>query len=82
MHRLARRSWNMPRSSGARVLDDRYGANLQAIAVANDQTIRLAYLSAFVEEAKESGLLQQIIDRPGQRGIQVAPTEIVTHATD
>ena len=63
---------------GARVLDDRYGANLQAIAVAKDQPIRLTYLNAFVEEAKESGLLQQIIDRAGQRGIQVAPAEDFT----
>jgi polar amino acid transport system substrate-binding protein len=63
---------------GSRVLDDRYGANLQAMAVAKDQTGRLAYVSAFVEEAKASGLLQRTIDGAGQRGIQVAPSEDLT----
>jgi polar amino acid transport system substrate-binding protein len=63
---------------GARVLDDRYGANLQGIAVARDRTTRLGYVSAFVEEVKASGLVQQIIDRAGERGIQVAPAEDLT----
>jgi polar amino acid transport system substrate-binding protein len=63
---------------GARVLDDRYGANLQGIAVTKDRAARLAYVSAFVEEAKASGLMQQIIDRAGERGIQVAPMEDLT----
>jgi hypothetical protein len=33
----------------------------------------LAYLSAFVEEAKASGVVQQAIDRSGWRGVHVAP---------
>jgi polar amino acid transport system substrate-binding protein len=63
---------------GARVLGDRYGANLQGIAVAKDRVTRLAYVSAFVEEMKASGFVQQIIDRAGERGIQVAPAEDLT----
>ena len=58
---------------GSRVLEDRYGANLVAMAVAKDQTGRLAYVSEFIEEAKASGLVQRAIERAGERGIRVAP---------
>ena len=61
------------RLPGSRVLDDRYGENLQAIAVAKDQAERLGYISEFVEEAKASGLVQRAIARAGERGIEVAP---------
>src|SRR5262249_61504197 len=61
--------------SGSRVLEDRYGENLQAIAVAKDHAGRLAYVSEFVEEAKASGLVQDAIARAGERGIEVAPRE-------
>jgi polar amino acid transport system substrate-binding protein len=59
--------------AGSRVLDDRYGANLQSMAVAKTQTERLAYISEFLEGAKESGLVQQVLDRTGARGMEVAP---------
>jgi polar amino acid transport system substrate-binding protein len=58
---------------GSRVLEDRYGANLVAMAVAKDQVGRLAYFSEFIEEAKASGFLQKAIERAGERGIRVAP---------
>ncbi len=58
---------------GSRVLDDRYGANLQSMAVAKNQTERLAYISEFLEGAKASGLVQQVLDRTGARGMEVAP---------
>ena len=58
---------------GSRVLEDRYGANLQAIAVPKGQAGRLAYVSEFIEEAKASGLVQRAIERAGQSGIRVAP---------
>jgi polar amino acid transport system substrate-binding protein len=57
----------------SRVLDGRYGENLQAIAVPKDQTGRLAYIGEFVEEAKASGLVHGAIARAGERGIEVAP---------
>jgi polar amino acid transport system substrate-binding protein len=69
------------RLPGSRVLDDHYGANLQAIAVPKDRAPRLAFISAFVEEAKASGLLRQIIERAGERGMEVAPAEVVTGTT-
>ena len=62
-----------PKLPGSRVLDDRYGANIQAMAVAKGQAGRLAYISAFIEEAKASGLVEQAIARAGERGVQVAP---------
>ena len=58
---------------GSRVLEERYGANLLAMAVSKDQAGRLAYFSEFVEEAKASGLVQRAIDRAGEPGIRVAP---------
>jgi polar amino acid transport system substrate-binding protein len=60
---------------GARVLDDRYGANLQSMVVPMSKTGRLDYISAFLESAKASGLLQRAIERAGERGIEVAPAE-------
>jgi polar amino acid transport system substrate-binding protein len=57
---------------GSRVLEDRYGANIHAMAVPKDQPGRLAYISEFIEEAKASGLVQRTIERAGQPGIRVA----------
>ena len=58
---------------GSRVLEDRYGVNLAAMVVAMGRAGRLAYINAFVEEAKASGLVQRAIERAGLRGVQVAP---------
>jgi polar amino acid transport system substrate-binding protein len=58
--------------SGARVLDDHYGANLPALVVAKGQDARLAYVSEFIEDAKASGLVQQAIERAGQVGYGLA----------
>jgi polar amino acid transport system substrate-binding protein len=60
---------------GSRVLADRYGENIQAIAVPKGQPGRLAYVSEFVERAKTSGFLQQAIARAGERGMEVAPPD-------
>jgi len=62
---------------GSRVLDDRYGANIQAIALNKGQAARLAYVSAFVEQARASGVIQKSIDAAGERGIVVAPADIL-----
>jgi len=60
----------------SRVLEDRYGANLVAMAVAKDQAGRLAYISEFIEEAKASEFVQRAIERAGERGIRVAPRDL------
>ena len=58
---------------GSRVLEDRYGSQLLAIAVPKVQAGWLAYVGEFVEEAKASGFVQRIIERAGRTGLQVAP---------
>jgi polar amino acid transport system substrate-binding protein len=57
---------------GSRVLEERYGANLLAMALPKNEAGRLAYFSEFVEEAKASGLVQRAIDRTNEPGIRVA----------
>jgi len=58
---------------GARVLADRYGANINRMVVPKGKADRLAHVNEFVEEAKASGAVQQFIERGGSRGITVAP---------
>jgi polar amino acid transport system substrate-binding protein len=67
---LLRYSAQLP---GSRVMEQRYGFNTLAMAVAKGQTGRLAYLSEFVEAAKAAGVVQRAIDRSGWRGLHVAP---------
>jgi polar amino acid transport system substrate-binding protein len=59
---------------GFRVLEDRYGANLLALAIPKGRAQRLAYVSEFIEQAKASGLVQKAIDRAGPHGVTVAAT--------
>ena len=57
----------------SRVLQERYGAYLLAMALPKGKAGRLAYITEFIEEAKASGLVQRAIERGGLRGVQVAP---------
>jgi polar amino acid transport system substrate-binding protein len=59
--------------AGARVLADRYGANINRMVVPKGKTDWRAYVNEFVEEAKASGAVQQFIERGGTRGVSVAP---------
>ena len=59
--------------AGARVLADRYGANINRMVVPKGKAPWLAYVNEFVEEAKASGAVQQFIERGGTRGVSVAP---------
>ena len=59
--------------AGTRVLEDRYGANINRMVVPKGKVAWLTYVSEFVEEAKGSGLVQKAIDRGGPRGVTVAP---------
>jgi polar amino acid transport system substrate-binding protein len=60
------------RAPGARILDDRFTAIQQAIGtpVGRDQVA--AYLRAFAEEIKASGLAASLIEKHGIRGLNVA----------
>jgi polar amino acid transport system substrate-binding protein len=57
---------------GSRVLEDRYGALMLAMAVRKDQPGLLAYISEFVEEAKAAGLVKRAVEHAGVRGVEVA----------
>jgi polar amino acid transport system substrate-binding protein len=60
----------LPRS---RVLEDRYGANINRMVVPKGKADWLAYVGEFVENAKASGLVQKAIERGGTRGVTPAP---------
>ena len=62
------------RLAGARLFAGRYGFNALGMAVAKGHAGRLAYLSAFAEDAKISGLVQRAIERASWSGIRVAPS--------
>ena len=57
---------------GARVLDGRYGSNLIGMAVPKGNAERHAFICAFANDAKASGLVQRGLDRIGWRGARVA----------
>lgn len=59
--------------SGARVLADRYGVNINRMVVPKGKADWLAHVNEFVEEAKAAGAVQQFIERGGTRGVTVAP---------
>lgn len=61
------------RLPGARVLEDRYGANINRMVVPKGKADWLAYVSEFVENAKASGFVQKAIERGGTRGVTPAP---------
>ena len=61
------------RLPGSRVLEDRYGANINRMVVPKGKADWLAYVSEFVENAKASGLVQKAIERGGTRGVTPAP---------
>ena len=63
------------RLPGSRVLEDHYGANLLGMVVPKGQTGRLAYIGEFIEQAKDSGLVQQAIERASLPGHRVAATK-------
>jgi polar amino acid transport system substrate-binding protein len=58
---------------GSRMLDGRFMAVQQSIAVPKGREAGLSYLRGFVEEAKASGLVARAIERTGARGVSVAP---------
>ncbi len=62
-----------PKFRGSRILEGQITAVQQALATAKSRPAGAAYLKRFVEEAKRSGLVQQLIDRHGVKGVNVAP---------
>jgi polar amino acid transport system substrate-binding protein len=58
---------------GARVLDGGYLNSYVAVAVPKGRPAALAYASAFVEEAKASGLVRRILDSFGMQTSAIPP---------
>jgi polar amino acid transport system substrate-binding protein len=61
------------RLPGSRVLEDRFAVVYRGALVPKGHAGRLAYVNEFIEEAKASGLIKQIIGRHGLRGVKVTP---------
>lgn len=58
---------------GSRIVDGRFMAVQQLIAVPRGRDAGLSYLRGFVEDAKASGLVARAIESTGARGVTVAP---------
>jgi polar amino acid transport system substrate-binding protein len=58
---------------GSQVLADGFATISFAAFVPKGNAGHLAYVSEFIEEAKATGLVKQIIERAGLRGVKVAP---------
>jgi len=58
---------------GTRVLDGRFSVVGQAVGTHPDRTAGAKYLREFVEDIKTSGLVAQVIEKNGVRGLAVAP---------
>jgi polar amino acid transport system substrate-binding protein len=57
---------------GARVLEGRFTAVQQAVGTPKTRVASAAFLAAFIEEAKASGLVARLIERHGVQGVNVA----------
>ena len=62
-----------PKIPGSRVLPDAFLNSTTAIAVPKNKPAALAYATAFIEEAKASGLVRKSFDAVGMTTSQVAP---------
>lgn len=59
---------------GSRIVEGRFMAVQQSIAVPKGREAGLAYLRSVVEDAKSSGLVARAIEKTGARGVAVAPS--------
>jgi len=59
--------------AGSRIVDGRFMAVQQSIAVPKGRDAGLAYLRSVVEEAKASGLVARAVEKTGAKGVTVAP---------
>ena len=57
---------------GARIIDGKFTAVQQAVGTSPKNKAAVAYLRGFVEEAKSSGLVAELIARHNVRGLSVA----------
>jgi polar amino acid transport system substrate-binding protein len=58
---------------GSRMLEGHFTAVQQSIGVPKKRSAAAKYLREFVEEAKRSGLVGQLVEKHGVKGVNVAP---------
>jgi polar amino acid transport system substrate-binding protein len=58
---------------GARLLEGHFTAVQQSIGVPKKRAAAVRHLRAFVEDVKRSGLVAQLIEKHGVKGVDVAP---------
>jgi polar amino acid transport system substrate-binding protein len=58
---------------GSRLLEGQFTAVQQSIGVPKKRTAAAQYLREFVEDAKRSGLVGQLVEKHGVKGVNVAP---------
>ena len=58
---------------GARVLEGQFTAVQQSIGVPKKRAAAAKHLREFVEDAKRSGLVAQLVEKHGVKGVNVAP---------
>jgi polar amino acid transport system substrate-binding protein len=58
---------------GSRIVEGRFMAVQQSIAVPKGREAGLAYLRSLVEDAKSSGLVARAVEKTGAKGVSVAP---------
>jgi polar amino acid transport system substrate-binding protein len=58
---------------GSRVLEEAFLNSTTAVAVPKNKPAALAYVTAFIEEAKAAGLVRRALDGMGLKSSQVAP---------
>ena len=62
-----------PKVPGSRILDGGFLNSTTSVAVPKGKPAALAYVTAFIEEAKAAGLVRQAFDEMGLKSSQVAP---------
>ena len=65
---------DVEKAPGLKILDGKFTAVQQAVGTAKPNVEGAAFLAAFVEQAKKSGMVQSFIDRHKVKGLSVAPT--------
>ena len=63
----------VPATPGVRMLDGRFTAVQQSMAIRKSRPAGAAYLAEFVEDVTHSGLLQGLIDKYSAHGLVVVP---------
>src|ERR1700722_3968037 len=64
---------DMEKAPGMKILDGKFSAVQQAVGTPKKNTAGAAFLAAYVEDAKKSGLVASFIEKHKVKGLSVAP---------